>query len=276
MKKLIKAVLPKPILHAALDLRDAGRLACVKKQIFTPDNLLQTGTVNLDLVFNSKTLAKDWDQDNKAISDLFGDNDRFGGINHGDRRALYYLIRALRPRSVLEVGTHIGASTLYIARALAGNGGGTVTTVDILDVNDDNGPWRTIGLPMRPRDFAEKLECRGPIDFIAQKSLNFMKETEKKFDFIFLDGDHAAGTVYREVAHALRILSPGGVVLLHDFYPEGRALFPDDNIIHGPFRALARIARENPDITVQPLGNLPWETKQGVHTTSLALLEKTI
>jgi len=235
MKKLIKAVLPKPILHAALDLRDAGRLACGKKQIFTPDNLLQTGTVNLDLVFNSKTLAKDWDQDNKAISDLFGDNDRFGGINHGDRRALYYLIRALRPRSVLEVGTHIGASTLYIARALAGNGGGTVTT-----------------------------------------SLNFMKETEKKFDFIFLDGDHAAGTVYREVAHALRILSPGGVVLLHDFYPEGRALFPDDNIIHGPFRALARIARENPDITVQPLGNLPWETKQGVHTTSLALLEKTI
>src|SRR2546430_6217516 len=34
------------------------------------------------------------------------------------RRAIYYLVRHLRPRSVLEIGTHLGASTVHIAAAL--------------------------------------------------------------------------------------------------------------------------------------------------------------
>lgn len=274
MKKLLKVILPKPILNAARDMRDCGRLACVGKLTFNPANLLQQGAFNLNFIFGSKTFESGWKEDHTAISGVFGDDDRFGGINPGDRRALYYLIRALRPRSVLEVGTHIGASTLYIARALKNNGDGSVTTVDIADVNAPDGAWRRVGLPMPPRDFADKLGCREPINFVTRASLDFISETDKKFDFIFLDGDHSARTVYREVAAALRILNPGGVILLHDFYPEGKALFPDNNVIGGPFQALSRITRENSGIAVQPLGNLPWETKQGVHATSLALLTK--
>src|SRR5689334_16310324 len=41
-----------------------------------------------------------------------------GGVNPGDRRALYYIIRALRPNRLLEIGTHIGASTVHAAAAL--------------------------------------------------------------------------------------------------------------------------------------------------------------
>lgn len=274
MKKLLKAILPKPILNTVRDVRDCGRLACIGKLKFDPANLLQQGAFNLNFIFSSKTFESGWKEDHAAISDLFGDDDRFGGINPGDRRALYYLIRALRPRSVLEVGTHIGASTLYIARALKNSGDGSVTTVDIADVNAGDGAWRKVGLPMPPRDFADKLGCRGLINFVTQTSLDFINKTDKKYDFIFLDGDHGARTVYREVAAALRILNPGGAILLHDFYPEGKALFPDNNVISGPFLALSRIIKENPGIAVQPLGDLPWETKQGVHATSLALLTK--
>lgn len=275
MKKLIKAILPAPVLHAALDMRDAGRLCMAGRQDFNPANLLDPGAIDLDFIFGSKSFAAGWDEDHAAIRAVFGEQDRFGGINPGDRRALYCLIRAINPQSVLEVGTHIGASTLYIARALKKNGRqGRVTTVDILDVNAADGPWKNVGLPMTPREFAGKLDCAEHIDFIASPSLEFMQASPKKFDFIFLDGDHGARTVYREIAAALKILSPGGVILLHDFYPAGKALFPDDNIIRGPFRALARIERENPGISVKPLGDLPWETKQGVKVTSLALLAK--
>jgi predicted O-methyltransferase YrrM len=101
-----------------------------------------------------------------------------------------------------------------------------------------------------------------------------MHETTGRFDFIFLDGDHAPHTVYTELAAALDILNCGGAVLLHDFYPGGEALFPDGKVISGPFRALARVRRECPEITVQPLGNLPWKTKQGVNVTSLALVAR--
>ena len=43
---------------------------------------------------------------------------KWGGVNPGDRQAVYYLIMALKPQNVLEVGTHIGASMPHIARAL--------------------------------------------------------------------------------------------------------------------------------------------------------------
>jgi hypothetical protein len=44
-----------------------------------------------------------------------------GGLNSGDRRAVHSMIRALKPASVLEVGTHIGSSTIHIAAALRAN-----------------------------------------------------------------------------------------------------------------------------------------------------------
>jgi len=66
------------------------------------------------------------------------------------------------------------------------------------------------------------------------------------------------------------------VILLHDYYPGARPLFPDGNIISGPYRALERIIRENPSIEVRPLGALPWETKLGSHMTSLALVTRRI
>lgn len=256
-------------------MRDAARLHTARRRPFDDTRLLSAGALDLDFIFGSSTFEKDWQADHAAIRSVFGDDDRFGGINPGDRRALYHLIRALNPQTVLEVGTHIGASTLYIARALKASGkGARVTTVDILDVNAPEGPWKKVGMKMPPRGFSGKLECSEFIDFTASPSLDFMNGTDKRFDFIFLDGDHGARTVYREIAAALKILNPSGVILLHDFYPEGRALFPDANIIRGPFRALSRIARENPAISVLPLGDLPWETKQGVNITSLALLSR--
>src|SRR5262245_13632742 len=47
-----------------------------------------------------------------------GVGDVTGGVNPGDQRAIYQLIRHLAPRSVLEFGTHVGASTSHIAIAL--------------------------------------------------------------------------------------------------------------------------------------------------------------
>ena len=203
------------------------------------------------------------------------DSDLYGGVNPGDRRALFYLVTALRPHCVLEVGTHIGASTLYIAQALKTTGiGATVTTVDLVDVNAANGPWQQVGLPRTPESNAQMLGCRDRIDFRAQASLAFMHETTQRFDLIFLDGDHSANAVYQEVAAGLRLLNPGGVILLHDYYPDARVMYPDGTIIFGPYQALDRIGRENSFITVCPLGALPWETKQGSHLTSLALVAR--
>ena len=78
--------------------------------------------------------------------------------------------------------------------------------------------------------------------------------------------------VYREVALALRLLSPSGRILLHDYYPEGKPLVHKGDFISGPYLALNRVIRECPSIRVQPLGTLPWPTKNDSNVTSLALV----
>lgn len=276
MKQLLKTILPKDALCTARDIHDRIQIAVVSRKDFDAHSLQQESDLTIEHHFTDPAIAKDWQDDHKTICSIFENNDKWGGINPGDRRALYTLIRGLKPKSVLEVGTHIGASTLYIARALkANNNDARITTVDILDVNDpQSGPWKKNGLPMPPQDMATHIDCSDLIKFVAQPSLDYMRSSSEKFDFIFLDGDHSPRTVYNEVAAALDNLAPNGVILLHDYYPDAQQLFPDDTIIYGPFRALKRIQHENSDIMARPLGALPWPTKQGSHATSLAFILK--
>lgn len=274
MKRLLKRILPPPAIRAAARVNDRLRLAVMPKSRFSADSLRKASSLNLQSIFNDTAIERAWVEDDNRISELYGRGDTYGGVNPGDRRALYYLITALAPLRVLEVGTHIGASTLYIAAALARvNQAARVTTVDILDVNDNaTGPWRQLGLSRSPADFASCLGLKAYIEFCAGHSVSFMAATAKRFDLIFLDGDHRSTAVYSEMSGALPLLVNGGVILLHDYYPDGRALYPDKATITGPFHALSRICGENPSIRVVPLGALPWPTKQGSNLTSLALV----
>lgn len=274
MRALVQRYAPMPLINALRNLRDSGQVAALPQLDFSAGNLRAANTIDLQSIFTATDWQTDWATDHAAVCDVFGEENLAGGVNPGDRRAIYALIHALKPQSLLEVGTHIGASMLYIARALR-HGGGNITTVDICDVNDPyTGPWRSSELPDSPKQMAEQLGCGDRVTFVAQDSVSYLKETTCTFDFIFLDGDHSARSVYQEVAAALPRLRENGVILLHDYYPKGRALFPDGNVIYGPFRAIDRIAKENPQINILPLGDLPWPTKQGSRKTSLALLTR--
>ena len=274
MKRLIKAIVPRPILNTAVETRDWLRLVTLRQQAFDSGNLRNADNLQLADIFENKDIVAAWKEDHSVIKNLYGDYDHMGGVNPGDRRALYYLIMALKPQNVLEVGTHVGASTVHIARALKRlNQNGRMTSVDILDVNrPDQGAWKQMGLPMSPRDFALQLECLDHIDFHTGASLDLMHTTRQRYDFVFLDGDHRAGAVYQEISVALSILRTYGVILLHDYYPGAKPLYPDNATIGGPFHALERIRKENPVIDVLPLGDLPWPTKHGKNVTSLALV----
>jgi SAM-dependent methyltransferase len=199
------------------------------------------------------------------------------GVNPGDRRALYCLVHALKPSRVLEIGTHIGASTAYIALGLdRQTADGTVAphfvTVDVVDVNDTSTrPWEAFGAPLSPRELLRSIGVEF-VQFVHGDSITYLHSCTDRFDLIFLDGSHAAKTVYREVAAAAVLLRPGGRILLHDYYPQLRHLCPGDTVVPGPYLALRRLQAECTDLAVLPLGNLPWPTKGGATATSLALV----
>ncbi len=274
MKETVKAILPEPAIRKAIQIRDWARFVTMPQKDFNPTNLCSSGTLSLSDIYQDEKIGKAWAQDHEMIVKAYGDEDNLGGVNPGDRRALYYLTMALNPKKVLEIGTHIGASTLHIARALKQlDNNGIVTSADIIDVNHpDTGSWKNIGLPKPPEAFAKDLECSQYINFHVGPCMDLMEKTTDRYDFIFLDGDHAAHAVYQEISTALPLLNKNGVILLHDFFPDAKPLYPDNIVINGPFKALDRIKREGNDIEVLPLGNLPWPTKQGTSATTLALV----
>lgn len=274
LKDTIVNSLPAPALNAALGIQARRRLKAVTSTAFDTTNLKSRADLGaLDGIFRNPATESCWLRDHPRISAVFSADNIGNGVNPGDRRALYYAISALRPRSVLEIGTHIGASTIHIASALRNSGEPAhLETVDIADVNAPDGPWKKVGLEVSPRDIARRLELADMITFYSTPSSSFMQNTEKKYDLIFLDGDHFPDTVYKEVSAALKLLNPDGIIVLHDYYPDAKPLFPDGIIIHGPYLAMNRIHAESPGMAVVPFGQLPWPTKQGTATTSLAFV----
>lgn len=238
-------------------------------------NLRSIKEVNLPDIFNSKLISDLWNESENELA-AFSIPDGTGGVNPGDRRAIYYLISHFNPTAVLEIGTHIGASTLHIASALSRrseNGKtGKLTTVDIVDVNsEEKKPWLHFGSQFSPAEMVNKLNYGQIVTFVKGKSLHFLSDNQK-FDFIFLDGDHSSETVYKEIPAALKLLSPNGVILLHDFFPGNKPLWSDGSVKHGPVTATDRHIHEGANLAVLPLGSLPWFTKLDSNITSLALL----
>lgn len=242
-----------------------------------PGALAVFGGINLMNVLGSPGAEAAWRRGQAKLG-RFDIVDGTGGVNPGDRRAIYYLIHHLRPSSVLEVGTHIGASTLHIAAALsavAGESGtpGKLVSVDISDVNStETRPWLKYGSTKSPGEMMREMGFDSFVDFITNDSHDFLVSCQDRFDFIFLDGDHAATTVYQEVPAALKLLKPGGFILLHDYFPDLEPLWSNGSLIPGPYLAIERLHSEGARLRVLPLGKLPWPTKLGSHVTSLALL----
>jgi predicted O-methyltransferase YrrM len=256
------------------DLRRMPQQAC------DVQNLARITRTQLDAAMGSSEIADAWKKAEQRLA-AFRVPDGTGGVNPGDRRALFYLLQRFQPRTVLEVGTHIGASTIHIAtylQALRDSGmldAPRMVSVDISDVNDPvSRPWVQYGTEHSPAEMVHRLGCGDTVQFVKDNSLSFLSHCPERFDFIFLDGDHTATTVFQEIPVALKLLRGDGLILLHDYFPGLKPLWSNGRVIPGPFLAVQRLAAEGAEITALPLGALPWPTKLGSNVTSLALLSR--
>ena len=275
--KFLRQLLPASIRTAIHSQRESTRLSSVKQLDYDTHRLRHASKLAPDEVFRSAEFESRWLDAQKKMAQ-FDVPDGTGGVNPGDRRAIFYLISAIRPTSILEVGTHIGASTISIASALQGtpraNGEhDRLTTIDIRDVNSRvQKPWLKHGTSHSPAEMIEILGTASFVELITKSTVDFADDCKQAFDFVFLDGDHSAATVYKEIAIGLNLLEQDGVILLHDYFPGMKPLWSDGSVVPGPFLAVERARREDANLTVLPLGALPWMTKLSSNNTSLALL----
>jgi len=123
-----------------------------------------------------------------------------------DYAFLYGIVRLLRPRTILEVGTNTGISSIVFARALQDNRIlGKITTIDI-----DSEALK------KARAQMERARLERYIEVVEGNSLDVLPRILKassSFDLCFLDGDHRFETVNAE----FELVRPHcRYVLLHD------------------------------------------------------------
>lgn len=248
---------------------EALSLKTVKTMPCSADALLPVAGIDTTTFLRSAEIDGIWDESYAHLSRI-RIPDESVGVNAGDRRALFHIASYFRPRTVLEIGTGIGASTLYIAAALKRNHHGRLLSVDLVDTNASHHSRPA----MRPIHHVTAAGCSDVVEFVVGRSVDVVRRADDPFDLVFIDGDHAAAAVYEDIAGALNRLRPGGVIVLHDYFPAMRPLWLDGVVIAGPFLAVQRLRADGVRIEALPLTSLPWPTKHGSTVTSLAILAR--
>lgn len=127
-------------------------------------------------------------------------------------RFMFILVRALKPSTVLELGTNLGVSALHIVAALDLNGGeGSLTTIEgdptLSEIAREN-------LAKLTRTSRATVQT-GRFDDVLPTCL----EEHGPYDLVFIDGHHEEAATLRYFEMIKPYLAPGACVAFDDIEP---------------------------------------------------------
>jgi caffeoyl-CoA O-methyltransferase len=126
-------------------------------------------------------------------------------------RVLHQLARFVNARRVFEMGSAIGYSTIWFARAVPSGG-----KVYYTDGSSSNAA--------KADDYAKRSGMRDRIEILTGNSLDLIDQVDGEFDVVFNDVDkHYYPEVYRKAAGRVRI---GGVFVTDNVLWSGRVTDP--------------------------------------------------
>ncbi|MGB8003061.1 MAG: class I SAM-dependent methyltransferase [Gaiellaceae bacterium] len=164
-------------------------------------------------------------------------------------RFLGTLVRSLRARRVLELGTFTGYSSISMALALPA--GGRIVTCD---VNEE-----TTAIARR---YAEEAGVDDRIDYRLGPALETIAGLDGPFDLVFIDADKPNYVNYYDAT--VPLLADGGLMVVDNTLWSGQVADPDDHdentlaIRALNDRVLADPRVENVLLTVRDGMNLVW------------------
>lgn len=155
-------------------------------------------------------------------------------VSPAQGRMLELLVRMTNARTVLEVGTLGGYSTIWLARRLPSDG-------------------RVVTLELDPRH-AEvaraNVAAAGLGDLVEVRvgaAATLMGELQEPFDLVFIDADKASTPEY--FGHALRLSHPGSVIVVDNVVRGGAVVDgPGDDADLAGIRRFAELVRQEPRV----------------------------
>ena len=123
-----------------------------------------------------------------------------------DNWCLYRLVQLAKPTRSLEVGIMRGSSSITIGRALMDG------RISCIQVAVDIDPAAVDAAVKHFRTY----ELGSSYQPLVADSREWLRSSQDRWQFVFLDGDHHYDTVAREFAEAYNRTDDGGVIVLHD------------------------------------------------------------
>lgn len=159
-------------------------------------------------------------------------------IRRGTRDMLRYLLKTARPARVLEVGTAVGYSALYMKECLPETS--HITTIEKVEMR-----------LVEARKNLASYDKRGQITLLegeAAELLHQLAEDGQQFDFIFMDA--AKGQYLNFLPDVRQLLAKGGTLVSDNIFHEGDvlesryAVTRRDRTIHGRMREYLQVLME--------------------------------
>jgi Methyltransferase domain len=137
----------------------------------------------------------------------------FGAWNDGDAglvRAIWCLMLHLRPHTVVETGVGHGVTSRFVLEALAKNGAGHLSSVDVPPMDPEL--RRQVGMAVGGRHAEHWTYIQGS----SRRRLPGLLSRLGQIDVFIHDSLHSARNVRFELDRAWNILRPGGVIVVDD------------------------------------------------------------
>lgn len=132
---------------------------------------------------------------------------------------LLEIVKELKPEKVLEIGTGWGISgSAFLESGFVKE----FTTIDP-NINVEYGKKSRKELESKEKDCKVKF-----VEGRAETSLPKMAEAGRKFNLVYIDGDHSYKAVKRDLENAERVLEDKGVIVLDDYlHPKNKSTDPE-------------------------------------------------
>lgn len=128
-----------------------------------------------------------------------------GSLWQVEGQILYALIRALKPKRLLELGTWHGCSATHMLLAMARNDNAST----LLCIDNDKHQTGVIGAQIPAR-------LRSNLTIHNSHISQWLQEQVETYDFVFSDGSHDSEHVAIIWQSRQKFLNPGGVIIEHD------------------------------------------------------------
>jgi len=158
--------------------------------------------------------------------EIYASKNKIPILDPASSRLFELLLELRKPESFLEIGTAIGYSAIRAARILKSKVG--ITT---LELSSDN--------VKLAKSFFGEAGLSDIINLIEVNALDFLRETNDLYDFIFLDADKEDYPEYLELV--IERMLPGGLLLVDNLLWKG---FVASNEVPGEYKKSTEFIRE--------------------------------